>query len=100
MKSMRQNSNQCIFPVYVLGIRAALQMFNTSTFSKYGVDDTHPNVEHPFCKEHVYGTDVFWECFVRHFTFTSYHPTSTCKMGGRDSHKSVVDQELRYLFIQ
>lgn len=32
---------------------------------------------------------------MRHFTFTIYHPTSTCKMGPHTDPDSVVDHRLR-----
>jgi choline dehydrogenase len=47
----------------------------------------------PGCEKYVYGSDLYWECYLRHLTVTAYHPVGSCKMG-RDK-ESVVDYDLR-----
>ena len=77
-----------------------LKIANTTTLSKYGIDDTHPNtLKLPFCTDYTYRTTAFWNCFVRHFGASFYHPSSTCAMGDKDDPNAVVDKELRYLYI-
>lgn len=49
----------------------------------------------PACKHFGFGTDEYWACHTRHFTFTIYHYSGTCKMGPADDPTAVVDPELR-----
>ena len=35
----------------------------------------------PPCKDHVYESDEYWECWIRHLATTDHHPVGTCKMG-------------------
>ncbi|CAG7819440.1 unnamed protein product [Allacma fusca] len=51
----------------------------------------------PGCEKHKDNTsDEYWECFVKHFTTTMWHWTSTCRMGsGPQDKNSVVDSKLR-----
>ncbi|KOX67574.1 Glucose dehydrogenase [acceptor], partial [Melipona quadrifasciata] len=37
----------------------------------------------------------YWECVVRHYTLTVYHPVGTCKMGPSTDPEAVVDPQLR-----
>lgn len=75
------------------GIRIAHAVSNSSAFQKYG---SRPNsLAMPDCKQHEFDSDAYWECCLRQFTFTIYHPTSTCKMGPPDDPDAVVDPRLR-----
>lgn len=49
----------------------------------------------PGCKKHLFGTDAYWECAIRHLTMTIYHPVGTCKMGPSGDPEAVVDPRLR-----
>ncbi|XP_026679920.1 glucose dehydrogenase [FAD, quinone]-like [Diaphorina citri] len=49
----------------------------------------------PGCAMFELFSDEYWECSLRHFTFTIYHPTSTCKMGPPTDPEAVVDPRLR-----
>ena len=46
----------------------------------------------PGCESLMFGSDDYWECYVRHVSITTYHPVGTCRMG---SHNSVVDHSLK-----
>ncbi|XP_018330730.1 glucose dehydrogenase [FAD, quinone] [Agrilus planipennis] len=49
----------------------------------------------PKCEKMGFGTDAYWECMARHFTFTIYHQSGTCKMGPKNDKSAVVDPRLR-----
>lgn len=49
----------------------------------------------PACKKHGFKTRAYWECYVKHFTFTIYHYSGTCKMGPKTDRSAVVDNRLR-----
>ncbi|KAK3096962.1 hypothetical protein FSP39_005120 [Pinctada imbricata] len=84
----------------VRGIKLALQISNTSTFKPYDVSDSHPNLNLPALSKYKYGSDEFWEQYVRYMSFTVYHPTSTCAMGGVNDPNAVVDPCLRVIGIE
>lgn len=79
--------------VLVEGIRIAMEVSNTSAFQRFG---SRPlTIPMPGCQRHPFGSYDYWECAIRHFTFTIYHPTGTCKMGPRADRTAVVDPRLR-----
>lgn len=84
--------------VLVQGMKLINKFVKTKTLSKFGA---MLNTKHfPGCEKYNFGSDYYWECYIRHMTLTSYHPVGTCKMGSIHS-KSVVDHSLRYeKFIQ
>ncbi|OWF43152.1 Glucose dehydrogenase [acceptor] [Mizuhopecten yessoensis] len=77
------------------GVRFTEKMVGTDSLKSIGMDVNSPILYHKMCSVHEFRSDKFWECFVRHFTLTVYHPTSTCRMGGKDDPSAVVDPQLR-----
>ncbi|XP_065908660.1 alcohol dehydrogenase [acceptor]-like [Dysidea avara] len=73
------------------GIQVALDIANTSAFHSKGVNLVVETAKAP----HEYGTDEFWEWFIRGGVNTVYHPVGTCKMGSVDDPSTVVDPRLR-----
>jgi len=63
-------------------------------FQKYGATLTRRDFP-GICDKTIFDTDEYWECLVRHYTVTVYHPTSTCRMGAISDPTSVVDSKLR-----
>jgi choline dehydrogenase len=49
----------------------------------------------PGCESHVGDRDKDLECRIKMLTSTTYHPTSTCRMGKPDDPNAVVDSNLR-----
>ncbi|KAL5240755.1 hypothetical protein ACI65C_008165 [Semiaphis heraclei] len=79
--------------VLVDGIRIAFNVSNTAAFRKY---NSRPLLTPmPGCKKFELFSDEYWECALRHFTFTIYHPAGTCKMGPDSDSDAVVDHRLR-----
>lgn len=73
--------------------RIAWELCNTTAFRRY--NSRLHRVPYPGCVTHPFASDAYWECVLRHFTFTIYHPTGTCKMGPAADPASVVDHRLR-----
>lgn len=79
--------------VLVEAIRIAMAVSNTSAFQRFG---SRPHtIPLPGCQRYPFDTYEYWECAIRHFTFTIYHPTGTCKMGPASDPAAVVDPRLR-----
>jgi choline dehydrogenase-like flavoprotein len=53
------------------------------------------NKPNPFCAKHIPYTDAYWECIIRHFTYSYYHDTGSCRMGPPEDPWSVVNHELK-----
>ena len=79
--------------VLIEGIRIAMAVSNSSAFQRFG---SRPlTIPMPGCQKYPFGSYEYWECAIRHFTFTIYHPTGTCKMGPKSDSTAVVDPRLR-----
>lgn len=79
--------------VMVQGIRLQQLLLQTEEFRSAGATLHRINI--PGCREHVYDTNEYWECYVRHLTITTYHPAGTAKMGPATDRDAVVDSRLR-----
>lgn len=78
--------------VLIHGMKLVKKFAETKALSKFGAK---LNTKHlPGCTNYDFGSELYWECYIRHMTLTSYHPVGTCKMGGINK-KSVVDHSLR-----
>ena len=78
----------------VAGIKLCLKIGYMPPLKKLGAQFfDKPN---PFCsKSYQPFTDAYWECIIRHFTYSYYHDVGTCRMGPPDDHFAVVDHRLR-----
>lgn len=79
--------------VIVEGIKIAINISKTESFQRFG--SFHHIIPMPGCQHLDFESDAYFECAVRHFTFTIYHPTSTCKMGPSWDPMAVVDARLK-----
>ncbi|XP_031330245.1 glucose dehydrogenase [FAD, quinone] [Photinus pyralis] len=77
----------------IAGIRIGLNLSDTPAFQRFH-SKCH-RTPFPGCRQYPFDTDEYWECSIRHFTFTIYHPTSTAKMGPPSDPAAVVDHRLR-----
>lgn len=79
--------------VLVEGIKIAINISAQPAMQRFG---SRPHtIPFPACRHLPFMSDEYWECSVRQFTFTIYHPTSTCKMGPSYDEGAVVDARLR-----
>ncbi|KAL0266694.1 UNVERIFIED_CONTAM: hypothetical protein PYX00_009167 [Menopon gallinae] len=77
----------------IAGVRKVNEVMDMPPFKKFGMKPYSKPL--PPCKNHVYDSDKYWECYSRHMTFTLYHPAGTCKMGPDNDPTAVVDPRLR-----
>ncbi|XP_061176434.1 glucose dehydrogenase [FAD, quinone]-like [Saccostrea echinata] len=83
------------------GVREILRLGDTAAFKSIGASSKDPLESYtPQCDEIKPDSDEYWICRIRHFTYTVYHPTSTCRMGAKDDKTAVVDPELRVRGVQ
>jgi len=103
LSSANYKSKPLIFPNYfandddlktiVKGIRIAMDVCRQPAMRKIGCK-LH-DVPIPDCAGRPFDSDEYLECMARHFSFTIYHLSGTCKMGPADDKKAVVDPRLR-----
>ena len=77
----------------IRAIRIILAFEHTPAFQKIGAKFfAKPN---PACLHHVQFSDAYWECVVRHNTYTIYHDVGTVRMGPANDPWAVVNPELK-----
>lgn len=78
----------------VKGLKFIKQLVETSeTMKKFGAE---LNLKaFPGCENYEIFSDVYWECYIRHFTLTVYHPIGTCKMSDESDSTSVVSKQFK-----
>ncbi|XP_014609013.1 PREDICTED: glucose dehydrogenase [FAD, quinone] [Polistes canadensis] len=77
----------------VEGVKIAVALSKTRSFKRFGSEFYMKSF--PNCKHIPQYTDLHWECMIRHYTHTVYHPVGTCKMGPYWDPDAVVDYQLR-----
>ncbi|GBP43990.1 Glucose dehydrogenase [Eumeta japonica] len=75
------------------GVKIAVALSKTNAFRRHG-SEMNPHI-FPACTNIQRYTDPYWECMIRQYTATIYHPVGTCKMGPYWDPEAVVDPELR-----
>ncbi|CAD1478745.1 unnamed protein product, partial [Heterotrigona itama] len=77
----------------VEAMKFLVEFSKTAPLKRYG-SEINPKL-FPDCENIPVFTDQYWECVVRHYTLTIYHPAGTCKMGPSSDPEAVVDPQLR-----
>ncbi|XP_045195141.2 glucose dehydrogenase [FAD, quinone]-like [Mercenaria mercenaria] len=76
------------------GIKLAEALFETKAMKQIGTDSNRfKNAE--FCANHVFRSEQFYECLVKHLSQVHSHQSSTCKMGSAQDNNTVVDPTLK-----
>ncbi|XP_035775496.1 glucose dehydrogenase [FAD, quinone]-like [Anopheles albimanus] len=82
----------------VRAVRIEQRLLETNAFRMAGAELLQLNI--PGCAHFKYGSDAYWECYVRYMTVTTYHPVGTAKMGHGTDPDAVVDARLRVNGVQ
>ncbi|KAJ8917316.1 hypothetical protein NQ315_002334 [Exocentrus adspersus] len=101
LRSKRPFDPPLIYPNYfqddfdmktlIEGVKIGVALSQTPSFQSYG-SRLH---EFPDCAQFPKYTDPYWECMIRLYSVTIYHPVGTCKMGPYWDQDAVVDPQLR-----
>ncbi|KAL4719686.1 hypothetical protein ACJJTC_003007 [Scirpophaga incertulas] len=84
-------SNKDDIAILVKGLKIIKKLVESKAMTKLGAT---LNLQHfPGCEMFELFSDLYWECYIRHLTLTSYHPVGTCSMGKRED--SVVDTSFK-----
>lgn len=78
------------------GVKIGVALSKTPAFRKYGSE----MIRFPDCAHIPEFTDKYWECMIRLYSVTIYHPVGTCKMGPYWDPDAVVDPQLRVYGIK
>jgi len=82
----------------VRAVKIAQKLFKTKAFQDIGSGEVH--VANSVCDNLEYGSDGYWECYVRQYTVSFYHYSGTCKMGPSDDPTAVVSPRLKVKQIE
>nr|XP_022920252.1 glucose dehydrogenase [FAD, quinone]-like [Onthophagus taurus] len=78
---------------FIASIRLVQDIVKMPAFQKYNA--TLVDTKIPGCEMHVFNTDEYWECALRHLSVTLHHQVATCKMGNNTDPEAVVDDTLK-----
>ena len=74
------------------GLKWSFKMSQTQVFKSHKLQ---PIFDKFNCGNFKPFSDEYFECFLRHWSHTIYHPAGTCKMGPSSDPMAVVDSELK-----
>lgn len=80
----------------VEGVKIGVALSKTPAFKKYGSQMR----KFPDCDHLPEASDAYYECMIRLYSVTIYHPVGTCKMGPYWDQDAVVDPQLRVYGIK
>lgn len=101
LRSRKPSDYPLIYPNYfkddfdmktlIEGVKIGVALSKTPAFRKYGSQLRG----FPDCDHLAESSDAYWECMIRLYSVTIYHPVGTCKMGPYWDQEAVVDPQLR-----
>ncbi|CAB3237821.1 unnamed protein product [Arctia plantaginis] len=77
----------------VKGTKYFLSLESTKAFKDKGATLIRKPL--PACKGHPWGSDEYIICLIRNYTFSTFHPVGTCKMGPKWDVNAVVNPRLQ-----
>ena len=80
---------------FVEGVQLSQKIAETKTFKKAGFKLSR----NPGCTKHKLNSAEYFECMVKKYSLSAYHPVGTCKMGPKKDKSSVVDSRLRVIGV-
>lgn len=79
--------------IFLKGIEFAEKLAKSKALEAF--DARLERIDIPACREFEFPSELYWRCSLKHMVSTTYHPTSTCKMGPSSDPEAVVDSRLR-----
>ncbi|KAL0130235.1 hypothetical protein PUN28_002074 [Cardiocondyla obscurior] len=79
--------------ILIEGVKISVALSKTDAFKRFGSELN--SYQFPGCQHIEIYTDSYWECMIRYYSATIYHPVGTCKMGPYWDSEAVVDPQLR-----
>ena len=74
------------------GFQLSLKLSRSQAFQKNHIE---PIVDRFGCQDFEPFSDDYIDCFLKHWSFTNFHPVGTCKMGPESDQYAVVEAELQ-----
>lgn len=74
------------------GIKIQQEFLQTTAFKDNKIEELKFNIAG--CSKIPYGSDKYWECYVRHLSTSMNNPVGTAKMGNSSDWAAVVDSRL------
>lgn len=84
--------------ILLRGIDLIKKLLETKALQKLGAKLN--NMSFPGCEDKLFDSLEYWECYVTHFTLTTFHPAGTCKMGMLDDKSSVVGFDFKVIGME
>lgn len=85
--------NEYDMKTLIEGVKIAFAVSRTQSMQRFGSGMN--SFDFPGCAHIKRFTDMYWECMIRSYSVTIYHPAGTCKMGPYWDKNAVVDPQLR-----